>query len=47
MSNQYEEEHDRKCSACSETGKGHTTKYIDENCISELFVCECGHQEVL
>lgn len=45
--NQYEEAPERICRICKQVGKGMITKYNDEGSITELFVCECGHQEVL
>lgn len=37
---------DRKCPICKDC-KGFTTKFNDEGYITELFVCECGHEEIL
>ena len=47
MNEQYEEAPQLRCSICKQIGKGATTRYNDEGYITELFVCECGHEEVL
>ena len=47
MSEQYTDAPELRCKGCGQIGKGMTTKYSDEGAISELFVCECGHEEIL
>ena len=46
-SEQYEFEPNIRCRICKQIGKMVSTKYADEGYITELFICECGHQEVL
>ena len=47
MSEQYEPEPELRCSVCKCIGKGTTTSFNDEGDISKLFICECGHEEIL